>query len=69
MVFNIVMIVILVIQGGLICWLAVYADSLNKAVISAFAYFQRMAMDLGYPQLLSMDDDNDELKNWSERRK
>lgn len=70
MVFNIAVIVVLVVQGAIICWLANTATEMGTAFFGLFVYFQRLAMDLGYPKLMNVDDDDeDEVKQWSESRK
>lgn len=68
MVFNIAMIVIVLVQGGLIISLSNRLDNVEKSEVGTFAYFQKLATDLGYPKLLDLPDDDGELENWSNER-
>lgn len=69
MIFNIAMIVILVVQGLIICHLSAELEETQKACTSVFAYFQKLATDLGYPELIHIDDESRELEHWSDGRK
>lgn len=69
MLFNIATIILFIIQGLFIIWLAKQLECVSDMLTAVFAYFQQLAQDLGYPMIMPMPDDDDELKNWSNARK
>lgn len=69
MVFNIVVIIGLVVQGIIILSLLHYCTALSLAFSALSAYFQTLATDLGYPKIVDLPDDTEELNRWASRRK
>lgn len=70
MVFNIVVIIGLVVQGLLIVWLVGQCFMLHHALAALIAYFQALINDLGYPKIIDLGEaDTDELKKWVRNRK
>lgn len=69
-VFSIVMIVTLIFQGALICYLVNRAIQTTHALCVLYAYFDRLAQDIGYNPIIEAESPYEsEMKKWSDSRR